>query len=129
MSNFPPPPPGPPGPPPAGGPPFQPQGQPGGFPPSPPPPGGGPVQQQGNTPLPAISLGTGIAGLITFWCCLGWIFGIAAIVTGIIGRQQAAQRGQSPQMANIGLGLGIAAIVLSVVVNIILGVSGGWNVN
>jgi hypothetical protein len=86
-------------------------------------------QGSGNTPLPAVSLGLGIGGLVTFWCCLGWFLGIAAIVTGIIGRNQAAQRGQSPQMANIGLGLGIAAIVLSVVLNIILGVSGGWNVN
>src|SRR5215207_9227739 len=110
MSNYPPPlgPPPPPGSPPPGGPPFQqPGGQPGGFPPSPPPgPGGGPPVQQGgsgNTPLPAVSLGLGIGGLVTFWCCLGWLLGIAAIVTGIIGRNQAAQRGQSPQMANIGL--------------------------
>jgi hypothetical protein len=86
-------------------------------------------QQSGNSPLPAVSLGTGIGGLLTFWCCLGWLLGIAAIVTGIIGRNQAAQRGQSPQMANIGIGLGIAALVLSIILNIILGVSGGWNVN
>ena len=87
------------------------------------------MQQQGNSPLPAVSLGTGIAGLVTFWCCLGWLFGIAAIVTGILGRQQAALRGQSQTMANVGLGLGIAAIVLSIVLNIILGVSGGFNVD
>jgi len=86
-------------------------------------------QSGGSTQLPAISLGLGIGGLVTFWCCLGWFLGIAAIITGVIGRNQAAQRGQSPQMANIGLGLGIAALVLSIVLNIILGVSGGFNVD
>jgi hypothetical protein len=135
MSNYPPPPgpPPPPGaPPPGGPPPFQPPppGPPGGggFPPSPPP--GGPQPPQSNaTQLPAISLGLGVGGLITFWCCLGWFLGIAAIVTGVIGRSQATQRGVSPQMANIGIGLGAAAILLSIVLNIILGVSGGWNIN
>src|SRR3954451_3248899 len=87
MSNYPPPPgpPPPPGaPPPGGPPPFQPppSGPPGGggFPPSPPPaggaapppppPGGGaaPPQPSNSTQLPAVSLGLGIGGIVTFWC-------------------------------------------------------------
>jgi hypothetical protein len=126
MSNYPPPPGpppppgGPPPPPPGGPPPFQPGGgQPGGFPPSPPPQGGGPQAAQGPSQLPLISLIAGIVALLTSWCCIGFIAGIAAVVTGVIGRNQAAERGGSVGQATAGIVLGAVALVIWLILIIV----------
>jgi Domain of unknown function (DUF4190) len=97
----------------------------------PPPPQAGrgppPPAQTGQPPLSIISLVTGILGLLTFWCCIGWPASIAAVVTGILGRKQAPERGASPTMATIGLVLGIIGIVLAIGWTVIVGFSGGFN--
>ena len=73
------------------------------------------------------SLVTGILGLLTFWCCIGWPASIAAIVTGILGRKQAPDRGVSPTMATIGLILGIVGILLAIGWTLAVGFSGGFD--
>ena len=118
-------------PPPGQPPPSQP---PPGQPPPPPsapqaPPGyGAPsAPKTGQPPLSIVSLVTGILGVLTFWCCIGWPASIAAIVTGILGRRQAPERGASPTMATIGLILGIAGIVIAIGWAVLVGISGGFN--
>jgi hypothetical protein len=74
-----------------------------------------------------VSLGTGILGILTFWCCIGWPASIAAIITGILGRKQAPERGVSPTMATIGLILGIVGILLAIGWTLAVGFSGGFD--
>ena len=100
----------------------------------PPPPGSGGYGQQPPPPpvpygrrpgptttLPLISLILGILSCI----CLGFIAGIAAIITGIIGRKRAIEAGgQGAGMALAGIILGIIGTVLSVILTIAI-VGGG----
>ena len=67
--------------------------------------------------------------MLTFWCCLGIPLGIAATVTGFLGRKRAAESGQSTRMATIGLVLGIIALALSIIITIIAIASGGYDFN
>lgn len=71
----------------------------------------------------------GILGVLTFWCCLGIPFGIAAAVTGFLGRKRAEESGQSTGMATIGLVLGIIALALSLILTVIGIASGGYDFN
>ncbi|MBP7972619.1 MAG: DUF4190 domain-containing protein [Candidatus Nanopelagicales bacterium] len=115
----PPPPAQPPVPPPAGG----------GAPPPPPvPPAGQPPMpgaQPQKTNLPVISLVLGILSIF----CLGFISGIAAIITGIMGRKRSKELGQSPTMATWGIITGIVGSIISIVILIVVLVSGAFFVN
>ena len=114
---------------PPGQPPFGPPPGGGGQPPFGPPPGGSPSAQGGQHPLSIAALVCGILGVLTFWCCLGIPLGIAATVTGFLGRKRAAESGQSTGMATIGLVLGIIALALSIIITIIAIASGGYDFN
>jgi hypothetical protein len=92
-----------------------PSGQPPGQPPPPqaPPPGAAPTAQETGQPtLAIVALVTGIASILTGWCCLGVPASAAAIVCGILGRRQAEERGVSTTMATVGLVLGIIGLVI-----------------
>lgn len=113
-------------PPPAG----QGQGQPSygmasGQPPQAPPPapGGAPQGEsdKGRT-LSIVSLVTGIIGVVS--CCC-FVFGIAAVVTGILAKKDTTDE-QSLKFAKIGVILGIVGIVLGAVVWIYSLVTGGF---
>jgi len=82
--------------------------------------GGGKPGQPG---LAIAALATGIGGLLTSWCCIGLPLAIAAIVTGILGRKQAAERGVSPTMATVGLVLGVLTLLLAILFTILIGFS------
>ena len=129
MSNDTPPPPPPGGTPPPGA---------GGYgtpAPPPPPPGGGygggvPGAVPGRNQKALISMILGIVGLLG--TCLCGIFaagplGIAAIVLGVLGRNEIASKpGETGNgMALAGIILGVVALILSVVVIILVG-SGGF---
>ena len=67
--------------------------------------------------------------MLTFWCCLGIPFGIAATVTGFLGRKRAEESGQSTGMATAGLVLGIVALAVTIIIIIISVASGGYDFN
>ena len=119
------------GPPPGGGgqPPFGPPPGGGGQPPFGPPSGGSPSAQGGQNPLSIAALVCGILGVLTFWCLLGVPLGIAATVTGFLGRKRAEESGQPTTMATVGLVLGIIALALSVILTIIGLASGSYDFN
>ncbi len=62
------------------------------------------------------SLILGLVGLITCWLLIGVPFGIAAVITGDIGRGRV-KRGQAnnPRVATAGIVLGAVAIVAGLV--------------
>lgn len=146
-SAPPPPPPGgggqnpPPAPPPPGGdggqPPYGSTPPPGGGqPPAQPPygsapqPGGGQPADNSAKTLGFVSLGTGIAAVICCWCWpLGLVSGIAALITGYLGRKKGQEIGDenSQKFAVIGLILGIIGLVLVAVLLIITAVTGGFD--
>ena len=66
-------------------------------------------------------------GLLTSWCCLGIPLGIAAIITGVMGRNEAKRRGMSPTMATIGLALGILSLVIFLIFILIGALSTDFN--
>lgn len=78
-------------------------------------------------PLAIVSLVLGILGLLGCVCggsIGGILFGVPAGITGWIARRQLLQSGQGQQglqLATIGLILGIAEVVLSIVVLIVFG--------
>jgi uncharacterized protein DUF4190 len=88
---------------------------PGGYPPPPPGAPGG-YGQQKTSPLAITSLVLGIVGIP---CCTLFVLGIAAVVTGFLGRKQIAESNgllKGEGMALTGLALGVVSIVLAVVV-------------
>ena len=111
-----PPPPGPPQPPYGAAPP------PGGPPYGPPPPGGGPhwqqPQQDGPKQLGIASLALGIVGLPATCCCwfLGWVFPVAALVTGLIGYTRASNTPGSDAKPFSIAGIALGAVGLLIVV-------------
>jgi len=78
-------------------------------------------------PLAIVSLVLGILGLLGCVCggsIGGILFGVPAGITGWIARKQLLQSGQGQQglqLATVGLILGIAEVVLSIVVLIVFG--------
>lgn len=114
--------------PPPAGPPQPPYGAtpPPGGPPYGPPPPGGPQwhqpQQDGPKQLGIVSLVLGIVGLPATCCCwfLGWVFPVAAIVTGLLGYTRASNtpgsEGKPFSIAGIALGaVGLLIVVASFV--------------
>ncbi len=90
-------------------------GQPPSYPPVPPGAPGG-YGQQKTSPLAITSLVLGIIGIP---CCSLFVLGIAAVVTGFLGRKQIAESNgllKGEGMALTGLALGVLSIVLAVVV-------------
>jgi len=62
------------------------------------------------------SLVLGLIGLTTCWLMLGVPFGIAAVVTGDIGRQRVSRgEANNPRIALAGMVLGTVAIVAGLV--------------
>jgi len=54
----------------------------------------------------------GCIGLITSWLLVGIVFGIAAVVTGIVARARATRgKAGSPAVAVVGIVLGALAII------------------
>jgi hypothetical protein len=90
----------------------------------PPPPGGGygapqpaygGAQPQKTSVMAIISLVTGILGVI---CCGSFIFGIAALVLGFLGRKEINESNGTKKgggLATAGLVLGAIGVVLSAV--------------
>lgn len=78
-------------------------------------------------PLAIVSLVLGILGLLGCVCggsIGGILFGVPAGITGWIARKQFLQSGQGQQglqLATVGLILGIAEVVLSIVVLVVFG--------
>ena len=89
--------------------PAPPPGAPGGY--------GPPAGPQRRSPLAIVAMVTGIIAVLP--CCWSLpVFGIAAVVTGFIGKKQIDQsQGQIPGrgMALSGIVLGVIAIVIAVV--------------
>lgn len=86
-----------------------------GMPPQAPPPGGGFPQQGGSNNgqiLSIISVVTGVLGLL---CCTWFIFSIAAVVLGFFGMKEYDKTGQKKTLAQVGIGLGIAGIVIGII--------------
>ncbi|MGV1037499.1 MAG: DUF4190 domain-containing protein [Candidatus Nanopelagicales bacterium] len=84
-----------------------------------------PGAQPQKTSLPVISLVLGILSIF----CLGFISGIAAVITGIMGRKRAKEIGQSPTMATWGIITGIIGSIISIVVLIVVFATGAFFVN
>lgn len=83
-----------------------------------PPPGYGGAQPQQTSVLSIVSLVTGILGIV---CCIcygaGGLFGIAALVTGFLGRKEIAESGDTKKgggLALAGMICGGVAIALSI---------------
>ncbi len=115
----------------AGGQPPVPPPPPGGgapVPPPPPPVGGAPGggSQQGNNGLAIASL---VVGLVSYLCCaFGFVPGAAAIILGVVAKNQIKQTGQNGNgMATAGIVLGAIAAVLGIVWLIFSLVSGSGN--
>ncbi len=67
--------------------------------------------------LGVASLLVGLVALLTCWMLIGVPFGVAAVITGDIGRRRA-QRGEAdnPRIALAGMALGVVAIAAGLVV-------------
>ncbi len=90
---------------------------PGGYGAAPPPPGpGAPGAPAKKSSLPVISL---VLGLLSV-TCLGFIAGIAAIITGFMGRSRSKQTGEGGGMSLAGIILGFIGSIMSVVLLIIV---------
>lgn len=63
-----------------------------------------------------VSLALGVVALLTCWLLLGVPLGIAAVVTGDIGRRRVARgEASNPRVANAGVVLGVVAILAGLV--------------
>lgn len=89
-------------------------------PPSPPPPVGAIAPKSSS--LPMISLVLGILSMV----CGGFVLGIAAIITGIIGRKKSKISGRGGGMSLAGIITGIVGSIESIVVILLL-ISGGFS--
>ncbi|MCB0917963.1 MAG: DUF4190 domain-containing protein [Actinobacteria bacterium] len=70
----------------------------------------------------------GILSIVASCCYVGVIFGVIAIVLGIMAKNRLAQAGNPKTgMAQAGLILGIIGIALMLVFIVLAVVSGGWN--
>lgn len=63
--------------------------------------------KKGVHPLAVISVGFAIMGLFVF----GILFGIIAVITGVVARLQIRERGKSRMLAIIGIFLGVIDVV------------------
>jgi len=106
-------------------PPTTPPPPPGGYNAPPPPPAAGlPGSQSDKSSLPLVSLVLGILSLV----CLGFLAGIPAIITGVMGRKRAKMTGEGAGMSLAGIITGAIGTVLSIVgavVAVIVLVAGG----
>ncbi len=78
--------------------------------------------------LAIVSVVTGVLGLISCCCCLAIPIPIAAIVTGGLGLSKINRepgRFKGKELAYIGIGLGILAILITITLVIIKMVGGG----
>lgn len=91
-----------------------------GSPPPAPIPPSGPAAPPTSSSLPVISLILGILSMV----CGGFVLGIAAIITGIIGRKKAKQSGKGGGMSLAGIITGIVGSIESIVVILLL-IGGG----
>lgn len=93
--------------------------------------GSGAARASPTNPLAVISLALGILGPLGCLCggSLGLLlFGILAAITGWIARNQISQRQNNRQgvsLATVGLVLGIAEVVLSIVITVLVGTTYG----
>jgi uncharacterized membrane protein HdeD (DUF308 family) len=66
-------------------------------------------------PLGVVSLILGLVALITSWVVIGIFFGLAAIVTGSVGRSRAKRIGMpGAGVATAGMVLGVLSIMAAV---------------
>jgi hypothetical protein len=77
------------------------------------------AEPAGQSPVAIASLGLAVVGLATFLCFLGLPLSVAAVITGVIGRQDARRRGASETPATAGLIIGIATLFLAVLFTVI----------
>ena len=78
-----------------------------------PPPGYGGAQPQSNSVMAIISLVTGILGVL---CCGSFVFSIAALILGFLGRKEINESGgmkKGAGMATAGIVLGGIGLVIS----------------
>jgi hypothetical protein len=61
----------------------------------------------------------GIAGFPVYWSGLSIVFGAAALLLGMAGRQDAARNGVSARLATAALVLGVLAIAADVIVSVV----------
>jgi hypothetical protein len=65
--------------------------------------------------LEIVSVVLGVIGLITSWLLFGIVFGIAAVVTGIVARSRVARgKAGSPAVAVVGIVLGALATIAGI---------------
>ena len=77
---------------------------------------------KGNNGLSIASLVLGILGILTSLFGIGWLFGIAALVTGIIGLVQINNKGGGGKgMAIAGLVCGVLSFLIPIFVLVVLG--------
>ncbi len=88
--------------------------------PPPPPAAGVPGGQPQKSSLPLISL---ILGLLSIFC-FGFLTGIAAIITGVVGRKKAQENGQGAGMALAGIITGAIGSLISIIAIFVLVVFG-----
>lgn len=87
----------------------------GGMPPQAPPPVGGFPQQGGSKNGQIMSIISIVTGVLGLCCCTWFIFSIAAVVLGILGAKEYDKTGEKKILAQIGLGLGVAGIVIGII--------------
>ena len=86
-----------------------------GMPPQAPPPGGGLPQQGGSNNGQILSIISVVTGVLGLCCCTWFIFSIAAVVLGFFGMKEYDKTGQKKTLAQVGIGLGIAGIVIGII--------------
>lgn len=85
------------------------------MPPQAPPPGGGFPQQGGSNNGQILSIISVVTGVLGLCCCTWFIFSIAAVVLGFFGMKEYDKTGQKKTLAQVGIGLGIAGIVIGII--------------
>lgn len=96
-----------------------------GQPPQAPPPAPGGAPQGGSDKgktMAIISVVTGGLGIIYCTC---FLFSIAAVVLGVLARKEFQKTGKPDTLAKVGLGLGVAGIVIGLLIWI-LQLAGVW---
>jgi len=76
------------------------------------------MSQPGPPPdkLGVVSVILGVVALVTSWVVIGMFFGIAAIVSGSIGRSRAkGSAAPAPRAATAGIVLGVVSIIAATV--------------